>query len=79
MAADEEKAAEADTPHYCRGCENMETCETRQTQATLNTLQTKRTPSGKYHACHSIHAEYVARPPDDKETRRKFGETARQY
>lgn len=66
---------------YCRGCTKTESCEARLNQAELLNLNTKRTPQRqKYYECHAIFLDCAAaRPPNDKETRRRFGETAIHY
>lgn len=73
-------AAEKKPDHNCRGCEKFEKCQARRNPETLDSLNVKRAPNReKYRVCHSIFPEVAARPPDPKETRRKFGESGVQY
>ncbi len=64
----------------CRGCRKFDICQIRTDIQTLRHVNVKRAPNTeKYHVCHTIFPYVVARPPNNREDRRRFGETAVQY
>lgn len=63
----------------CVGCDEVGKCGGKKsTDLPLPNLRRLRESVKKFE-CHSLVAEFVARPPNDKETRRRYGETALQY
>lgn len=74
-------ANEIAAPHpKCNGCSKLETCEKAKSLQALSMMNDRRAPSRvKYFICHSIFRDVAARPPDDKATRRNFGEGAVHY
>lgn len=73
---------EAPVPQHprCKGCCKVEKCEKAKSPPALANLNERRaTNCEKYFVCNSLFEDIAERPPDDKATRRNFGESAIHY